>query len=253
MGKQVIPKIIHYCWFGGKEKPPLVKECIQSWHQFCPDYEIIEWNETNFDLQSNTFVSEAYASKKWAFVSDYVRLYALCNYGGIYLDSDVELLKPIDVFLTDEGFTGFESNDTPVTAIMGCRKDFPLFKQLLDYYHNRHFIVNGKMDTLPNTFIITETMKSHGLIPNGKQQTICGCTIYPEAFFCPNYLLKVFNRYSAKTYCVHHFMGSWGSNPVTGKRSFMARMKMYITHEARNLLGTHRTFVLGQMIRNVLR
>ena len=107
----MIPKVIHYCWFGKKPLPPLAVNCIDSWKKFCPDYEIIEWNEKNFDINSNTYVREAYENKKWAFVSDYVQLYALYNYGGIYMDTDVQVLKPLDAFLNDQAFSGFEAYD----------------------------------------------------------------------------------------------------------------------------------------------
>ena len=100
----MIPKIIHYCWFGKNPLSDLAKKCIDSWKKYCPDYEIIEWNEENFDINSNVYVKEAYDSKKWAFVTDYVRLYALDKCGGIYMDTDVELLKGIDVFLENEAF-----------------------------------------------------------------------------------------------------------------------------------------------------
>ena len=106
MKKQQIPKIIHYCWFGKGPKPELAIKCIESWKKYCPDYEIKEWNEDNFDLNYNAYVKEAYENKKWAFVTDVVRLYALVNYGGIYMDTDVEVIKPLDEFLTLSGLSG---------------------------------------------------------------------------------------------------------------------------------------------------
>ena len=245
-----IPKIIHYCWFGGKPHPELIQECISSWRKYCPDYEIIQWDETNFDISSNQFVAEAYAAGKWAFVSDYVRLYALFHYGGIYLDTDVELFKPLDCFLSNSAFTGFEAHDSPVTAIMGCAKGYTLFGEMLEYYQNRSFFKDGEMDLLPNTYIITDYLVKRGIILNGKQQTISGCTVYPEIVFCPNNILRLFNKYSRKTYCVHHFVGSWGANPVTAKRTFPQRMRMYLVHISRNFIGTERLYKLGQIIKH---
>jgi mannosyltransferase OCH1-like enzyme len=105
----MIPKVIHYCWFGGKPLPELAKKCIASWKKKCPDYEIKEWNETNFDLSSNRYLQEAIKMKKWAFASDYIRLAVLYNEGGIYLDTDVEILKPLDKFLRHDFFTNFEN------------------------------------------------------------------------------------------------------------------------------------------------
>lgn len=122
-----IPKIIHYCWFGRKEKPELIKKCIKSWNEVLVDYEIIEWNEENFKL-NNDFVKEAYQAGKYAFVSDYVRLHALYHYGGIYLDTDVEVYKPFDLFLQHDSFWGFEQGNYIATSTMGAKKIIPLSK-----------------------------------------------------------------------------------------------------------------------------
>ena len=245
-----IPKVIHYCWFGRNPKPELVQKCMKSWKENCPDYDFVEWNEDTFDILSNQYVAEAKKKKKWAFVSDYVRLYAIHKYGGIYLDTDVELFQTLDPFLDHEFFTGFESKDSPVTAIIGCEKNNRFVGNLLEYYADRHFVVDGKLDTMTNTAIITEYMIDIGVQLNGKKQTVSGCTIYPEVVFCPNNIMKVFNRYSRKTYCTHHFMGSWGSNPVTGDRPFFSRLRMYLVHVGRNLLGTDVMQSIGTRIHN---
>ena len=105
----MIPKVIHYCWFGGNPLPDSVRKCINSWKKFCPDYDIKQWDETNINLHENAYVLEAYQAKKWAFITDYVRLKVLVEYGGIYMDTDVEVLKPIDVFLSNHAFSGFEA------------------------------------------------------------------------------------------------------------------------------------------------
>ena len=118
----MIPKIIHYCWFGGKELPELAKKCIASWKKYCPDYEIIRWDESNFDLESCQYVKQAYQSKKYAFVTDYVRLYAMYTQGGVYMDTDVELTKNLDKFLDHQGFSGFESEAQIPTGIMAAEK-----------------------------------------------------------------------------------------------------------------------------------
>ena len=118
-----IPKIIHYCWFGKKEKPNIVKKCISSWKVILKDYEIIEWNEENFDISSNNFVRQAYENGKFAFVSDYVRVYALYNYGGIYLDTDVEVFKNFDPLLNNESFWGFEEKNFIATSTIGAQKN----------------------------------------------------------------------------------------------------------------------------------
>ena len=118
-----IPKVILYCWFGRGEKPELAKKCIESWKKYCPDYEFKEWNEDNFDIHSNKYVEQAYNARKFAFVTDYVRLYALYYEGGVYMDTDVEVLKPIDEFLKHKAFSSFENNNTIPTGLMASEKE----------------------------------------------------------------------------------------------------------------------------------
>ena len=122
----MIPKIIHYCWFGDKELPKLAKKCLASWKKYCPDYQIKCWNESNFDVNSNQYVKEAYENKKYAFVTDYVRLYALYNFGGVYMDTDVEVIKNIDDFLNCKGFSSFESTNLVPTGILASEKELPI-------------------------------------------------------------------------------------------------------------------------------
>src|SRR5699024_8907222 len=128
----MIPKIIHYCWFGGNELSKTTKVCINSWKKKLPDYKIIEWNESNFDINSNQYVKEAYQAGRYAFVTDYVRLYVLYHYGGIYMDTDVEVLKSLDSFLKHQAFTGCENEKNSVTGIIGSEKDHEWIKTLLD-------------------------------------------------------------------------------------------------------------------------
>ena len=159
----MIPKIIHYCWFGGNPLPEDAQKCIASWKKYCPDYEIREWNEENFDIQSNDYVKEAYEAKKFAFVTDYVRLYALIAYGGIYMDTDVEVVKSLDAFLKHKAFSGFESSNSIPTRLMASEKDYPLFKTLMDDYENRHFLKeDGSFDMTTNTVTITNLCKQIG-------------------------------------------------------------------------------------------
>ena len=129
----MIPKVIHFCWFGGKPLPDIANKYIDTWKRHCPNYEIKQWDETNFDIASCAYTKEAYEAKKWAFISDYVRLYAMVNEGGIYMDTDVEVLKSLDVFLNHQAFSEFEDEVSIPTGIMGCEKGFPLFKELLHY------------------------------------------------------------------------------------------------------------------------
>lgn len=247
----VIPKTIHYCWFGGKPLPSLARDCIESWKKYCPDYEIIEWNEERFDIHANRFVEEAYVAGKWAFVSDYVRLYALYYFGGIYLDTDVEILQPLDRFLEEKAFTGFEAKDMPVTAVMGCQKGNPLYEELLNYYADRSFIVNGQYDITPNTIIITDIFQRYGVKLNGKKQTVANCTIYPEKTFCPNSLRQIFGQYPKESYAIHHFMDSWGKGANGSNQGLAKRFRRYLVRSGRDLIGSEQIARLSSQIRKV--
>ena len=130
----MIPKIIHYIWVGGKEKPVDIKRCMATWKKHLEGYKVIEWNESNFDIEQHPFVKAAYEAKKWAYVSDYIRAYAIYNYGGIYLDTDILLLDNFDDFLNHRAFVGFENPNYPFTAAFGAEKGHPLVKDMLDYY-----------------------------------------------------------------------------------------------------------------------
>lgn len=210
--KNHIPKKIHYCWFGKGPKPELANKCIKSWKKYCPDYEIIEWNEKNFDINSNIYVKEAYENKKYAFVTDYVRLYVLNKYGGIYMDTDVEVIKPLDGFLKHRAFSSFENNNYIPTGIMASEKNNKWIKTLLSEYNNLHFINNGKMDLTTNVIRITEsTIKNYGLNPISSYQELKNgiVTIYPYDYFCPkdHYTQKI--NITKNTCTIHHFSGSW--------------------------------------------
>lgn len=236
----MIPKIIHYCWFGNNPKSELIKKCIESWGKYCPDYNIIEWNEENFDVNSCRYIKEAYEAKKWAFVSDYARLYVLYHYGGIYLDTDVELLKPIDRFLSEKAFTGFESKDSLITAVMGTEKNNKLFEELLKYYDTASFVLeDGRYNQITNTHIITDYFIKNGIKPNGKKQTVHGITVYPQIYFCPNNLSRVFDIPSSKSYAIHHFDQSWKDIKIV-KKNIIQRIRRYIIGVLRNLVGTDR-------------
>ena len=207
----MIPKIIHYCWFGGNPLPELAQKCINSWRTHCKGYEIIEWNEKVFNIETAPlYVRQAYENKKWAFVSDYVRLYALVTMGGVYLDTDVEIIKPIDVFLVHRAFSGFETVDRIPTGIMSCEKGYPLFSELLSYYDNISFIKqDGSLDLTTNVEIITKHCIQLGLIPNNQYQVIMGFALYPNDFFCPKDSGTGKIHCTENTYTIHHFSGSW--------------------------------------------
>lgn len=208
----MIPKIIHYVWFSDPPNyPEDVLKCMNSWREKLPDYEIKLWNANNFDFTLCPYAQEAFQEKKYAFASDYVRLWALYNYGGVYLDSDIEVLKSFDGLLNNKAFTGFEDQDRVAAWIFGSEKGNPIFKEFMDDYNGRRFILGeGQYDTTPNPEPITKRLIEHGLQLNGKYQELDGITVYPMDFFCP------FNPYREGSTCFtehtlanHHFNGAW--------------------------------------------
>ncbi|MGS2779033.1 glycosyltransferase family 32 protein [Robertmurraya sp. GLU-23] len=206
-----IPKIIHYCWFGGKKKPDIVKTCIQSWKNILKDYEIIEWNEANFDIHSNTFVKEAYESGKFAFVSDYVRVFVLYHQGGIYLDTDVEVFQSFDKFLHHESFWGFEQENYIATSTIGAKEGNKLIGQFLDSYKSKVFKnEDGSFNELTNVAIVTKILESSGLKRDDSLQIIEGIgAFYPQTYFSPYDYINIRKFITEETVTVHHFYKSW--------------------------------------------
>lgn len=240
----MIPKKIHYCWFGRGEKPELAVKCIESWKKYLPEYEIIEWNEDNFNLDMYPYVREAYDARKFAFVTDVVRLWAMYTYGGIYMDTDVEVLKPLDSLLAFEAVSGFESESQIPTGLMACRKGFPLFKELLDEYQGLHFLrQDGTLDFTTNVTRITNICLQQGFVPNGKLQTVNGFTLLPAEYLCPKSWRTGKITLTKNTLCIHHFSGSWQTDnkvklankirDVFGYNflQFCFRLKRFLTHE----------------------
>ena len=206
----MIPKKIHYCWYGGKNLPELAVHCIESWKKFCPEYEIIQWDETNTNLNENVYIQEAYNAKKWAFVTDYVRLKVLYQYGGIYMDTDVELIAPLDQYLKIDAFSGFENETQIPTGIMGSSAFHPFFYELLQYYKGKHFIKeDGTFDDTTNVLTITNIALKNGFKPNNTLQTVCGMTFYPRDYFCPKDHTTGKINLTDNSVCIHHFNGSW--------------------------------------------
>ncbi|WP_138752515.1 glycosyltransferase family 32 protein [Paenibacillus sinopodophylli] len=206
-----IPRILHYCWFGRGEKPRKIVKCMKSWEKQLGGFQVIEWNEDNFDISSNRYVREAYEARKYAFVSDYVRLYALYKFGGIYLDTDVEVIKPLDAFLGHEAFSGFEDERFLQSGTMGAALEHPWIKELLENYDQRSFLLqDGKLDTTTNTAVITEICSRHGLQLNGQYQVLSnGVTFYPRTYFSPYDYIDGGNYISTDSFTIHHFAQSW--------------------------------------------
>ena len=209
----MIPKTIHYCWFGRGQKPELAIKCIESWKQILPDYQIKEWNEDNFDLDLYPYAREAYNNKKYAFVTDVVRLHVLYHEGGIYMDTDVEVIKPLDRFLQHLAFSGFEDEKYAPTGIMASEKGGKWAKDNLDYYYGRHFLKeNGEFDLTTNVIPLMSYLTSNGLKPNNTYQDLKGLiTIYPKDYFCPKSKVDNKIRLTDNTYTIHHFAASWTS------------------------------------------
>lgn len=207
----MIPKIIHYCWFGRGPKNELAIKCIESWKKFLPDYDIKEWNEDNFDVNLYPYAKEALENRKFAFVTDVVRLYALYTEGGVYMDTDVEVLKTYNPFLHHTMFSGFETDGNVPTGMMAAEKGSIWAKELLDQYDTRHFVQNdGSFDLTTNTTVITNYMLTKGLILNNKYQDFPSlCTMYPAEYFCPKDHRTGKIKCTKNTVCIHHFAGSW--------------------------------------------
>lgn len=220
-----IPKIIHYCWFGKKEKPDLIKKCINSW-KLLKEYEFIEWNEENFDVNSNKFIKYAYENKKWAFVTDYVRIKVLYEYGGIYLDTDVEIKKTFDDLLNNKMFLGFLYNKSIGTAVIGAEKKHKFLNIILDNYCQAKMTNDGKftIKNYPdiklnnnNDLITLLLVKNYPNIKlNNKYQDLDDLCIYPKIYFERPTFKKNVN------YSLHRCFGSWfKSNPEN--RNFLAK------------------------------
>jgi len=215
-----IPKIIHYCWFGGNPLPEEARRCMASWKKFCPDYEIREWNDSNFDVSQNQYAAEAFAAKKWAFVSDYARLKVLYDYGGIYLDVDVELLRPFDDLLSLKGFLGFQSRLEVNSGLgFGAEPHNPAIEAMLHGYDNTPFLLpDGSFDLLPCPQRNTQSLEALGLKPNGKKQSLDGFVVFPPEVFCPQHYITGKLHVTPATYSIHHFQGSWKPEPPAFER-----------------------------------
>lgn len=207
----MIPKIIHYCWFGGKDKPKEVLRCITSWKKYCPDYQIKEWNETNFNIHSCRYTEEAYQNKKWAFVSDVARVHALCTEGGIYMDTDVEVIRPLNELLSYKGFLGFEGTQWIATNIIGAEKENIILTQFLKAYQHKSFVQqDGSLDLTTNVEELTALLtQKYALKLNGKRQIAGDFEIFPTDHFSPyDYITGKLNS-TYNTYTIHWFSQTW--------------------------------------------
>ena len=227
---KMIPKIIHYCWFGRNPLPELAQKCIASWKKYLPDYEIKEWNEDNFDVNIIPYTAEAYAQKKYAFVSDYARFWILYKYGGLYFDTDVEVIKPLDDIIARGPFMGCETDSTNKTApAQGAGQGVSalsanpglglgvapglgrsLIKQMLDYYDGKHFINEANMrNQITVVHIATKVLFENGLQDVQGLQQVDGFWIYPSEYFCPINVTTGRMHITSNTRTIHHYAATW--------------------------------------------
>ena len=207
----MIPKIIHYCWFGRGEKPELAKKCIDSWQKLCPDFEIREWNEDNCDYLVMPFMAEAYAAKKYAFVSDVMRLLVLEQYGGVYFDTDVEVVRDIAPFMEDEGFFGVKNDQYVASGLtIASVPHHPVVQAMIEEYRKLHFTnADGTTNAVGCPHLNTDIMERYGLVRNGQEQTVAGIHVYPADFFNPLDSVTGKLTKTENTYSIHWYSMSW--------------------------------------------
>ena len=213
----MIPKIIHYCWFGGNPLPPLAEKCIASWKRFLPDYEIKEWNEQNFDVNIIPYTAEAYQAKKYAFVSDYARFWILYHYGGLYFDTDVEVIKPMGSIIAKGAFMGCEQDSKSGIELtvapglgLAVESKHEIYKAILEEYDSFHFLnEDGSNNDKTVVEYVTEILKKHGLRNSPGIQNINGINVYPSEYFCPRNTVTKRMHITNNTYTIHHYMASW--------------------------------------------
>lgn len=213
----MIPKIIHYCWFGGNPLPKSAKKCIRSWEKFFPDFEIKEWNEQNFNVNCIRYTKEAYERKKYAFVSDYARFYILYQFGGLYFDTDVEVIKPMDDLIAKGAFMGIEKDADKVGVAAGlglaAEPNMAIYKKIIDHYKQESF-VNEKGEQNPGTVVkhITDLLVQHNFILKDEIQHVANIWIYPNEYFNPLEDATGKLNITSNTRSIHWYSKTWVDN-----------------------------------------
>ena len=220
----MIPKKIHYVWVGGNEKNNTIKQCMKTWGKHLEGYEVIEWNENNFDIDSHPFVKAAYKAKKWAYVSDYIRAYVIYKYGGIYLDTDLLVLDNFDRFLNNRAFVGFENPQYPFTAVFGAEPGHPLVKDMIEYYDR---LDEYKFDFEKNNTISVSDLlikKYHCKVGNKFQILDEDIAVYPDTVLC---------NPSENSISIHVFTGTWLEGKKALARKINVFLKIHVTNKKR--------------------
>ena len=234
----MIPKIIHYCWFGGKEIPGNLKKCMDTWKKYCPDYQIKLWNESNFDVFSHPFIKAAYESKAWAFVSDYARLKIIFDQGGIYLDTDVELVKSLDSLLTNKCYIGIEQNGNRCNTGLGfgAEKHSDVVKRMLDVYGKVSFDNEKRID-IECPKLNTEAIRSIGEFSLCEVSFLPGVTVYPSQYMDPISTGITKNLLCEETISIHHYSASWAGGKERLKRRIVALIGVQRYFKIKKILG----------------
>lgn len=218
-----IPKKIHYVWVGGKEKPKAINKCMQTWKKYLQGYEIKEWNENNFDISSHPFVKAAYEAKKWAFVSDYIRAYAIYHEGGVYFDTDILLVDYIDDLLENKAFVGFENDTHPFTAVFGAEKNHPFVKDMLDYYDSA--VTSFSFENNNTLSVSNLLIEKYGCkIGNIEQELVTGIKVYKSEILC---------NPSVDSKTIHVFTGTWLDESKKLKRKINEFIKIRLKTKRR--------------------
>lgn len=234
----MIPKIIHYCWFGEKPLDPKVIRNINSWKKYCPNYKIVQWNESNFDVKKYQFAYEAYKKRQWAFVSDVARLDIVYNNGGFYLDTDVELLRSLDCFRKNKVFFAREDNFTVNTGVgFGSEPYYRIVLKNLLEYEEKHFINNdGTLNKILCVDVTTNLLSQMGFKPSKKIQIKKFVKIYPRDYFCPIRIGSGRMVITKNTVSIHHYEASWTGH-LNSKERFLIPIKKRIKFCVDHILG----------------